>query len=479
MGSYPGFLGPASKGQSYMAGDEILRNWYLEKNESPTAPNPWAMVPCPGFSSLGSVAESPGRARFYQNGRAFFIAGGVLYEMLSDFSTTNRGVVATDANPATISANGDAGNQLWITSGGVGYNYDLTTNALTVQGVAGTTVTMGGYLEGRFLYLDATSGAFYASALYDGTSWPGALAFQSTSGDPWRALVVTPDDLIRLLGENSGEAWAPNPNSTTLPFQKVPEASIAYGIVAPFAWSVDETITWMAQNKQGRGIAVRAQGYQPVEITTSAIETTIQGYADISDAFAWAYQENGHRFTVFTFPMADQTWVYDGKSGLWHERSYWNTATGTDQAYRPNGVMEAFGKLIVTDRLTGDLYEMKSSFYSDVDGSVIRRVKQPSRLSANQKRIFVENIQLVMDVGVGLVSGQGVDPLMMLQLSGNGGKTFGNERTSSAGPIGEYDTRVQWPRCGSGRNIVPRFVATDPVPWRIVDCLIDYTVGAN
>lgn len=478
MPSYPGFLGPAYQSASYVADAEVLRNWYLEKNESPGAPQPFAMFPTPGFSTFASVSQAPIRGEFYQNGRAFFVAGFAFYELFSDGTTTQRGTVTADTNPVTINANGDAGEQLWITSGGVGYVYDLNTNTLTISGVPGTTVTMGGFLSGRFLYLDADSGAFYASALYDGSTWDASMVAQSESGDPWRALIVTPDDLIRLIGETTGEAWA-NQGTSPFPFSKVQEASIPFGIAASFAWTVDTAINWLAQSKQGRGIVVRAPGYGPDRISTHAIEHFIQGYSDISDATAFCYQENGHAFTTFTFPTPDQSWTFDSSIGLWHQRDYWNTLTATSMAYRPGCSMDAFGKLLVGDRLTGTIYEMSSAFYSDVDGAAIRRMRQPPRFSVDQKRVTIENLQLVMDVGQGLVTGQGTDPQVMLRCSHDGGQTFGNERMASAGAMGRWGTRVRWNQCGQARNFVPQFTATDPVPWRITDCLMTARVGRN
>jgi hypothetical protein len=147
-------------------------------------------------------------------------------------------------------------------------------------------------------------------------------------------------------------------------------------------------------------------------------------------------------------------------------------------------MMEAFGKTIVGDRLTGALYEMSSAFHTDVDDdeddevpTYIRRVRQAPRFSVDQKRVTVHSLQLVMDTGQGLVLGQGVDPQMMLTISRDGGQTFGNQRWESAGPIGAWSTRVKWDQCGQARNLVPRFVASDPIPWRVVDLLINFTVG--
>lgn len=473
----PGFLGPAYRSASRTADDELLENWFLEKNESPNAPNPWCMLPTPGFELFASVSQAPGRAPFYQRGRAFFVAGFAFYELFTDGSTTQRGTVAADTNPATICANGDAGDQLFITSGGVAYNYDLTSNTLSVTGVGGTTAIMGGFLSARFIYLDPNTGAFYASALYDGTTWDPSFVAQSQSGNPWRAMVVTPDGLIRLLGEFSGEAWA-DQGSAPFPFSKISNADIEFGIVSSFAFSVDTTITWVAQNAQGRGIVVRAPGYGPERISTHAIETTIQGYATLDGTISLGYQENGHSFSAFTFPD-EATWVFDQTSALWHRRTFWDVSSGAVQAkpWRPSWVMQAFNKTLVGDRFTGDIFEMKSSFYSDVDGSVIRRVRQPPRYAVEQRLVTIDNMQVVMDVGNGLSNGQYTEPKLMLQVSRDGGKTFPIERWSSTGPIGAWDTRVRWNNLGQSRNHVFRYVATDPVPWKISECYINQRVG--
>ncbi len=478
MPSYPGFLGPAKKGQSFMAANELCINWYLEPNTSPGAPNPYWMVPAPGFNPFASVNEAPGRGAFYQRGRAFFVSGFAFYELLEDGTTTVRGTVDNDGLPATINANGDAGNQLWITSGGTGYIFDLTSNVLSTEGVPGTTVSMGGFLSARFLYLDANTGAFYASALYDGTTWDATFVAQSQSGDPWRALVVTPDGLIRLLGESSGEAWA-DQGAQPFPFSKISNADIPFGIVSGFAWTVDTAISWVAQNAHGPAVMVRATGYTPDRISTHAIEATIQGYADVSDCIAWNYEESGHFFTAFTFPTGGQTWVIDSATGLWSERAHWNVTTGTFSPSRVAWSIQAFGKTLVGDRLSGDIYEMSTAFQTDVDGAVIRRVRQPPRFSREQRRITVHELQLIIDTGQGTATGQGTDPQMMLRTSRNGGKTWGPERWESIGLGGEWDTRVVWTRLGDARNFVPQFVATDPVPFRIVDLEFDYTVGAN
>ena len=481
--SWPGFLGPASVSQSYMADNELSVNFFLERTESPSAPGPWVLLPTPGFELRLSVGQAPIRGMFYQNGRAGFVAGFAFYEILYNsttdtFSVILRGTVDNDGEPVTFHANGDAGNQWWITSGGTGYIFDLTTNGLSIEGNPGTTVSMGGFLSARFLYLDATTGAFYASALYDGTTWDPTMVAQSQSGDPWRALIVTPDNLIRLLGESSGECWA-DQGTFPFPFSEIKEAGSPFGITSPFAWTVHTTVSWLAQNQHGRGLIVRAQGYDPQRISTHAIEAAIHDDGAQSSVRAFGYQERGHAFILFTFPEADRTWAYDVSSGLWHQRDYWDVATGTSKAYRIGCAMEAFSKTLVGDRLTGDIYEMSSAFQMDVDGAAIRRVRQAPRLSNQQDRLSISRLELVMDKGQGLATGQGSLPAVMLTLSRDGGKTFGNERWSTSGAGGAFDTPCIWWRLGQGRNVVPRFVVSDPVPFPIVDLLVTYQGNAS
>lgn len=478
MPSYPNFLsGGAYRSQSRMADDELMVNWFVEKNESAGAPQPYVMLPTPGVESFASVGQAPIRGLFHQNGRAGFIAGFAFYELFADGTTILRGTVNNDGHPVTFSSNGDAGNQWWITSGGTGYIFDLTSNLLSVEGNPGTVVSMGGFLAARFLYLDATQGFFYASAQYDGTSWAPLMVAQSQSGDPWRALIVTPDGLIRLLGESSGECWA-DQGTFPFPFSQISEAAIPFGIVSPWAWAVDTTVNWLAQSVKGRGVMVRANGYAPQRISTHAIEQQILDYTTLDDVTAFSHGI-GHAFVVVTFPTAETTWAFDTVTGLWHQRDYWDVTTGVSKAYRLGCAVEAFGTTLAGDRLTGDIYELSAAFQTDVDGAVIRRVRQPPRLANDQNRLTIDSLELVLDTGIGVATGQGVDPVVMLQTSRNAGQTFGSLRSSSAGAGGNFEARCRWLRCGQARNFVPRFIATDPVPWGISDCIVNFRQDAS
>ena len=84
-----------------------------------------------------------------------------------------------------------------------------------------------------------------------------------------------------------------------------------------------------------------------------------------------------------------------------------------------------------------------------------------------------------METGIGLATGQGSDPQVMLRWSDDGGETWSNEHWRSAGKIGVYKARVLWNRLGSSRDRVYEITMSDPVPWRIIDAMIRMSAGTS
>lgn len=476
---YPGFLGPSYLGRSYMADTERCVNFYLEKNETPNAPSPYCLLPTPGFTLIVEVAEGPIRAAATAGTRTFFVAGFTLYELNSDDTATARGVVQSDENPATICWNGAGGDQLFITSGDVGYCYELSTDTLTE--VLASGAAMGSFLDGFFLSLDAATGTLRISDLLDGAVWDPTQIVQRTAGaDPWVCMTVIHTQ-IWLMGPLTSEVWN-NAGLSPFPFAPIPGAFLEQGIAAPFSAIRDVApLLWLSQNAQGAKQFMLAEGYNGSRVSTHGIETQVSRYDDITDCVSMGFQLDGHTFFAATFADADRTWLYDSTEGAWTEWLYWNSATSEYEAIRVGSHVYANGRHLVGDRATGAIYEMRLDVYTDVDGVAIRRMRQPPRISAeNQNRLTIHEITLVMDVGIGLLSGQGSDPQVMRRASRDGGRTWGPEKWESAGAIGRYNTRVKWQPCGGGmRNYVDQFIFSDPVPFKISNAEIDYSEGIN
>jgi hypothetical protein len=223
-------------------------------------------------------------------------------------------------------------------------------------------------------------------------------------------------------------------------------------------------------------MVMRAQGYQPQRVSTHAVEYAIGQMSVISDAVAYTYQQEGHSFYVLNFPTAGQTWVYDASTDQWHERAWRDPLLGTLGRHRAQVHMAFAGENIVGDWETGNLYRLDLDTYSD-NGAPIVRTRRCAHIASGGGWQFFSSLQLIMETGVGLASGQGSDPQAMLRWSDDGGLTWSSEAWVSMGRMGEYKRRALWRRLGKGRDRVFEVTITDPVKAVIVDAVLQVEAG--
>lgn len=485
MSAFETFIGPTYTLPNASADNERCINLIPELTESAGAKARVCYVDAPGFSTFAAATEAPGRACFAQNGRAFAVLGAAFYEVDSAGTKTLRGAVANNDLPATISSSGDGGNQLFITSGGKGYCYDLLSDTLTEELSSGADV--GAFSNGYFISLNIEESSVRFSDLFDGTTWdPAQVTLRTAAGDRWTGMQVIGED-VWLLGGQTSEVWKDyGTNSPAFPivFALIPGAVVQMGLNATYSvCDLGGAAIWLSRSAQGACQVVISNGYgKPQRVSTHAVEYAIQSYETTDDAIAFTYEQGGHNYYVLSFPEADHTWVYDLTTGLWHERLFWNTSTGSWEAYRAAFHMYAFGMHIVLDRASGTLYELRTDVYADVGGEQLRRLRRSPHVSSENVNLFFHSFELLMDVGVGISGTEptaGVDPQVMLRVSRDGGRTWGNEQWTSAGKMGQYGTRVMWHRLGAARRAVFEVVMTDPVPFRITEAYVEVTEGSH
>mgnify|MGYP003578893563 CR=1 FL=1 len=474
---YRGFCGPSYRSQAFTADQERLVNRYVERMESPGASTQYALYPVPGVKVLHVTTGFQGRAHEFYDGREFIVVANIFFELDSDAASTFRGFVAIDSNPATISWNGDGGGELFITSGGNGYLFTLATNVFASISALTGKATMGDMLDGYFLALDANTGTFYSSELQDGATWTTSTMFaqRSKAPDPWIALKVF-GQYIWLLGSQTGEVWY-DAGSSPFPFAPHPSGLVQYGTAA--AWSVKAagaSLMWLAAAKDGAAQVMRASGFTPENVATYPVQFAMSQYRAVSDAYADSYSEAGHTFYILGFPSQNvASWVYDLEMQMWHERGTWDTTQDTDdfKIWRPRAHAYAFGEHRWLDINGGQVYRSGLDLYSDefVHGSAegIRWLRRAPAIFAENERIQFPSFELDVQPGVGLETGQGSDPQVMMRYSRDGGQTWSRERMRSAGKIGEYGNRCIWFRLGTARRMVIEVSGSDPVPFRITD----------
>ena len=470
---WPNFIGGTYVSQSPIADQEELVNWFQERMESRGASAQMALYPTPGMTTLSTATTTGGRAHTYVDGRAFAVIGSTLWEYDDAGTFTSRGSVGLNSSPATISYNGDGGGELFITSGGNGYLFTLATDTLTTISALSGKATMGAAIDGYFLALDGATGTFYASDLLDGTTWQTGVMFAQriAAPDPWIAMEVK-GPYIWLQGPETSEVWY-NAGSSPFPFAKHPSGLVPYGTAAPFSVRVcGDSIVWLGASKEGTGFVLRATGFTPEVVGTYPVQFAMSGYGTVSDAHADSYNEAGHSFWVLTFPTADATWVWDLQMGQWHRRGTWNTTRAAFGLWRPRAHAFAFGEHRWLDATSGALYKMSAAVGTDAGGGPIRRMRRAPALVNENEFVYYSALELDLEPGLGLVTGQGSNPKVMFRVSRDGGKTWGPERSCSAGKLGEYGKRVRLERLGAARRLVVEVSVSDPMPYRVMNAYL-------
>ena len=472
---YSGFVGPSYQSQSVTADQEDVYNWYAERLESRGATSQSIYLPTPGVTTISSVTTGNGRGHWGSAGDEYAVYGPTFYKINRDGLMTSKGTVAM-GETVTMCSNGEIGGEMFITSGGNGYIFDTVTEAFTqITNLNGKAIK-GGFVDGYFLALDTGTSTMYISELLDGLTWdPTQFAQRSIAADPWKSIAVT-NRYIYLIGEKTAEVWF---DAGTSPFPFAPHPSgqmLPYGITATFAVAeCDGSLIWLGATAQGDGYVVRFAGFTPEVISTFAFQSQVGGYTKRNDAVAESYQDQGHTFFLLNFPEAGVTWCYDLQTSLWHKRGTWLSEFSMWTSWRPRFHAYAFQEHRILDAAGGSLYKLSVNAGLDVDSRPLRRLRRAPALSYENERLLYQRLEILLEQGVGLVTGQGSDPMVMMRMSNDGGRNFGTELWRSAGRIGEYQTRAIWNRCGAARQRVFEVVVSDPVPWRLVDAYLKLT----
>ena len=129
------------------------------------------------------------------------------------------------------------------------------------------------------------------------------------------------------------------------------------------------------------------------------------------------------------------------------------------------------GRTLVTDYRNGSIYNLTDSVYDD-NGTASIMTITGRHLSNDRDNVIINALEIDMEHGQGLQSGQGSDPMMMIEVSKNGGKTFSARRDRKIGAAGDYLTRTRINRLGQSRDFVFRISISDPIRRAIIGAYV-------
>ena len=381
-----------------------------------------------GFNLIAQPILSVDTTGAATGASAWGIAGsglGTGIEWLGNISFTDLQLVTPNVvhSPSRVFGPGEIGQSLTITSGTgwipgtyliTGLVYDgsgnptgdaiLQTNAGTAGATGGVgsipempvTASQGSFLDGYFFVVPSPrTRTVYYSSILEGTFWNPLDFFNKLNyPDNIAALYADHQELYTIGDLESTQVWR-DVGDPDNPFRPDPGAVMHLGCQAPFSvMRLGNGIAWLGEDvRRGTRRAYHATGYNPVVISTPAVEATWAQYDEVSDAVSFTYADQGHECWIINFPAANATWAYDMQTGWWHQRGYWDqTIQWWDRIRVWVHCVVALGggrdQHYGGDWENGKIYLMSTEYKTDDGWPMVRRRMAPHLTNENMRRFY-------------------------------------------------------------------------------------------
>lgn len=438
--------------RSKQTSSALLTNAYAEPNPEGSK-YPYTIYATPGSVEwLDFDVDAPVFGMHVTGEQLYVVVGSNVYlvsnngtkTLLGNIGANNALVYMGDTRTETGVLKSDG--TLWVISGTTvtqvtDADYQLSSSMTTADGYTILTVQNSDqwFISGQ-----------YNMTTYDATEFATA---EEKSDTLVRAEFF--NSSVWLFGQSSFEVWA-NVGATEFPYEPVPgTAKTTRGCLAGRSVTQeDNTLFWLGDDK----IIYRATAFDPLRISTFAIEEKIRKLTNPSDAFSFCYTQAGHKFLVMTFPTDGLTIVYDMTTQFWHIRETY----GLNGRWYPNCHTEFAGLQLVGDSQSGKIFYLDLDTFQEGDLPLVSRI-QTQPVWDKDNRLIHDRIFLDIDPGVGLTTGQGSDPIVWMRYSDDGSNNWSDEEFAYIGKIGEYSNRVVYYQQGQSRKRIYEFVISDPV----------------
>lgn len=419
-------------------GDVRLINCYVEE-AGKEGKIPYPIYACDGFTSFATLTGGGACRGMLDTGtRLIVVSGRVLFVVDAGGGVTTIGGIPDDG-PVFMSANRASSQQITITTVG-GLKYTLTGTTLAeITDTDLATPNSNAFLDGYTLFGIADGRVFY-SALDNSTSIGANDFFEAEGNYDKLVRVFVHKRTAFLLGTNTTELWE-NTEAASNPFQRLPGGFLQFGCMAPASVvSLGENIAMV--DDHGRVVLASSSGATQ-RISIHAVERSIDDLSLSDKALieGFVMHHRGHEFYVLS--GSSFTWVYDATTGKWHER-----VSATETRWRAAYYAFFAGKHIVGDFESGVLYEVTETSYSENGTNFVVTIRLPIHAWPNPINLMRLKVDTIPGVGLNSATLHLSDPQLMLRLSKDGGKNYGNSYSRSVGKIGQYTATTSFSKGG-------------------------------
>ena len=430
----------SSPGRHPQAAGGRLINCYPEKLQS-TAAVQYAYPRVPGLDLFNTTADTNFRGGIFVNGVLYVVMGPHVYALNQDPAVAPveyTGSISGTA-PCFLSRNNAATPDIVIVSPGIGvYVLDTVGNAVDPypDGSIGTPNAVD-FLDSFFFfsYGDAKCQASGVNATSIDTTM---YAYADSKPDTLYRPIPLGNGQLLLCGPNSIEIWG-GANTSGFPFSYV--STINRGILSPYAMNG-------ATDGFGKGLFFVADdmktytlnGYTPQVISTPDVDLQVEREPNKAAIRVGVYTANGHGFVSVQGPT--WCWEYETDLGSWHERQsylqqYWRASMPAVMAWN--------NQWYCGDQVSGSVLRLDGNTYFEC-GQPLRVRIETGPIGQFPQVVRINTIELYCTKGAGNSLGavpQETDPMIEIQVSRDGGETWGNPRPIKIGRQALADQRVR------------------------------------
>ena len=299
--------------------------------------------------------------------------------------------------------------------------------------------------------------------------------FNAESSSDKVTAVYSVGSLLTLYGPSSIEFWQRGDAESSQTWQRTSYTiNKEQGLEAKYSLaSVNQTQFCIGTGKANAKCILMIDGTKVSKISEEWLDR-ILNENEISNTRAWTYSKNNHSF--YLFAIGNETYCYDIMTGEWHIRSSRNFYTSKNKPYMPLYAVWFNNKIITGCCENGNLYILDDNYYredfNDKDSLPLYRVRQTPVITANYRPFTI--FELSLECNAGSMEYYDHDAKALLQISNDGGNTFGNVIESSLGRRGEYWARLRWLNLGMVRQCVLKVMFSEDSDFVISDSSIRY-----
>ena len=427
-------------------------NMFAKVAETTGALNPVSLFTSPGVTRVATLPTGAYRAHELLNDELYVVSGSAFYKIASDWTVTSLGTI-NGSGRCSISSNGETiaiqvpgGDGYWYdTSNGLQTITDATYQSFQAQtnGVRAVTTK-----DGYFVFVTERE-SFLSDlvTLNGGRGFPQLSFFTAEIKPDNNVTTATIRNELYVVGKDTIELFQNTGVGDSQPFQRIENATIDRGLAAQFTFieHIDDFV-FIGGGKQERVSIYRGTPGGSVKISTTGIDDVLSVFTEleISQAYAFSYQESGNFFCGFT--IKDKTLIYDTTSSVLLQRPIWHTresARSSSGQWRCANVVDVYAKNVVLDTEDGRVGVLSRETSTEY-GEIIARRFSGQYLSNSGAALFINEIEAATDTGSLTVDGQTIK----LEVSFDAGRTWSDYGSVSIGTLTTYDKRQIWRRIG-------------------------------